>query len=55
MLLQSPFHGSTKLDTHISFVAVAIFKHFPLYISVKLYTFEQNVQGVDGGTQADTR
>jgi len=32
-LLLSPFHGSTRLATHISFVAVAIFINLPFVLA----------------------
>jgi len=50
MLLLSPFHGSTKFATHMSFVAVAIFTNrftSPLGTS---YKFEPSVQYVGEDT-----
>jgi hypothetical protein len=46
---------STKLATHISFVAVAIFINFPLDVSVVSYSFGLNVQPVDVASLATKR
>jgi hypothetical protein len=54
-LLLSPFQGSTKLATHISFVAVAIDTNFPLNVSIVLYSSGLNVQPVDAALLATKR
>jgi len=45
-LLLSPFHGSTKLATHISFVAVAIFTNYSTFLFQSRITNPVGVFGV---------